>query len=91
MSEAFNLTRLKAEGRNHWKKHLPAMFARLERAGTLEQELTEAATQTRRLMDQANEAGQTDAEAWPEVRAQFLILDPAVAGERTEPETPDET
>ncbi len=91
MSEAFNLTRLKAEGRNHWKKYLPAMHARLERAGTLEQALTEAATQTRKLLDQANDAGMTDAEAWPEVRAQFLILDPAEAGEQTEPEPQDET
>lgn len=91
MSEAFNLTRLKNEGRNHWKKHLPAMHARLERAGTLEQALTEAATQTRQLLDQANDAGMTDAEAWPEVRAQFLILDPAEAGEQTEPEPQDET
>lgn len=91
MSEAFNLTRLKNEGRNHWKKHLPAMTRRLTTAGTLEQALTEAATQTRQLLDQANDAGMTDAEAWPEVRAQFLILDPAEAGEQTEPEPQDET
>lgn len=91
MNAAFNLGRLKAEGRNHWKKHLPKMYARLERSGKLEEAIEEAAQQTRKLMDQANEAGQTDAEAWPEVRAQYLILDPAMAGEQTEPEPQDET
>lgn len=90
MNAAFDLQRLKAEGRRHWMRHLPTMYKSLVQTGRLEAALQEAARQTRELMNQANEAGQTDAEAWPEVRAQFLILDPAAAGEQTEPETPDE-
>lgn len=76
MSEAFSLRRLRMEGREHWKRHLPQLYQQLKEAGQLEQALTEAAKQTRALMDQYNDRGMTDQEAWPEVRAEFLILDP---------------
>lgn len=76
MSEAFSLRRLRNEGRTHWKRHLPKLYQQLQESGQLEPELTEAAKKTRTLMDQYNAQGMTDQEAWPEVRAEFLILDP---------------
>ena len=65
-----------ALAREHWKEHLPAMFARLEKAGTLEQSLQEAADATAAEMRQWVEMGATQTEAWEAVRQNHLLLAP---------------
>lgn len=76
MAQTFDLQWLIAEGRAHWKRHLPRMYARLKNNGTLESSLQDAARQTKLIMDQYEQTGMTPAAAWPEARADYLILDP---------------
>lgn len=81
MAQAFDLPWLIAEGRAHWKAHLSALYNRLKNQGRLEQELKNAAEQTLQEMQELQKkAGMTPAEAWPEVRAMHLILDPTEYG-----------
>ena len=77
MAQAFDRAWMIAEAREHWKKHLPRLYARLKNRGELEEALRVAADQTLTAMDELVGTGMTPAEAWPEVRAEFLILDPA--------------
>lgn len=65
-----------ALARAHWKEHLPEMFARLEKAGTLEATLREAADATAREMRTLVEQGATQTEAWEMVRQNHLLLAP---------------
>lgn len=65
-----------AQARAHWKEHLPAMFARLQAAGTLEAELQAAADATAREMRTWVEQGATQYEAWEMVRQKHLLLNP---------------
>lgn len=62
------------QGEVHWKEHLPKKHARLKAAGTLQQELAQAANQTSKEMNQLIEAGLTRDEAWEAVREKYLIL-----------------
>lgn len=73
----YDLQWLIAEGRDHWKRHLPTLYAKLLNSKTLEQELKKAAERTMQEMEQLQQAGMTAAEAWPEVRDEYLILDPS--------------
>lgn len=68
---------LMTEGRQHWKRHLPQLYNRLKNTGKLETSLREAAQQTKVRMDSLEKAGMKPDEAWPEVRAEHLILNPA--------------
>lgn len=76
MAQAFDRAWMVAEGRAHWKRNLPKLYAQLKNSGQLEKELAAAADRTLQEMQEYVEAGMTPAEAWPEVRADFLILDP---------------
>lgn len=63
-----------SQARDHWKEHLPKMYARLEKAGTLEQALTEAADATAAGMRVLVTQGATQQEAWEQVRERYLFL-----------------
>ncbi len=62
-----------AQARAHWKEHLPKMFARLEKAGKLEQALAEAADATARDLRALTTQGATWQEAWEQVRETYLF------------------
>lgn len=69
---------MKTEARQHWKRHLPRLFNRLKNSGKLEQSLDEAAQKTRSAMDALVEKAKLKPdEAWPEVRHEWIVLDPA--------------
>lgn len=63
-----------AQAREHWKEHLPKMYARLEKAGTLEHALTQAADATSEAMRVLTGQGATHQEAWEETRETYLFL-----------------
>ena len=70
---------------NHWKEFLPTMYKELEKAGTLQETLEEAANQTELEMNQSMEAGVPRDQAWEEIRSRYLLLTP----EQEEPERED--
>lgn len=73
----FSQNDLMEAGREHWSKWLPKTTARLSAAGELEAALESAADLTLAEMKELGaKAGMTPEEAWPEVRANHLILDP---------------
>lgn len=78
MATAFDREWMVAEARAHWRRNLPNLYARLKNSGRLEAELAAAADRTLVELEQYKEAGLTPAEAWPEIRSDFLILDPQV-------------
>lgn len=91
MATTFDQAWLMTEGRQHWKRHLPRLYARLKNSGKLEASLREAAQATKKAMDALEKTqGMSPAEAWPEVRAEFLILNPSDYSNGTEP-LPSET
>lgn len=61
-------------GRKHWQRHLPAKFAELDQAGTLEQELASAASLTLEAMETDRAEGYSESEAWEMERENFLLL-----------------
>ena len=63
-----------AQARDHWKEHLPEMFARLKQEGKMEQALTLAAFQTAQEMRNLTKQGIAHQEAWEQVREQYLFL-----------------
>ena len=77
-----------AQAREHWKEHLPAMYARLTQAGTLEQALTAAAEQTAKSIRALTEQGFYQHEAWEAVREQYLF--PAEEPGQDEPMEPSD-
>lgn len=60
--------------REHWREFRPRTFHAMQRAGTLERALREAAQSTARQMGDLIAAGFTEAEAWPMVREEYIIL-----------------
>ena len=62
-----------AQAREHWQEHRPRMFARLVKAGTLEQALTEAAEATAAAIRALTTQGATLDEAWEATREQYLF------------------
>ncbi|WP_146163056.1 hypothetical protein [Variovorax sp. WS11] len=62
-----------AQAREHWKEHLPKMYARLEKTGKLEQALTEAAEATSNGIRALTTQGATWQEAWEQVRETYLF------------------
>jgi hypothetical protein len=62
------------EAKAHWREHLPARFAALEKAGTLDKALREAAEQTYRETSELEASGLRPDEAWEMVREQYLFL-----------------
>lgn len=75
------------QARAHWKEHLPKMFARLTKAGTLETALTEAAQATSQGMRALTTQGATQTEAWEQVREQYLFLPEEPAPEEKQPQS----
>ncbi len=60
--------------REHWREFRPRTYHAMQRAGTLEQALRDAAESSAREMAQLMAAGFTEAEAWPIVRKEYIIL-----------------
>ena len=76
--DLFSKAWMKTEARQHWKRHLPRLYSRLKNSGKLEAALDEAATKTRGAMEALEQkAGMKPDEAWPEVRGEWIVLDPA--------------
>ena len=63
-----------AQARAHWKEHLPAMYARLQHSGHLEQALQDAASSTSHAMATLMRQGATWEEAWEQTRELYLFL-----------------
>lgn len=77
-----------SQARAHWKENRPAMFARLEKNGLLEEALSQAARSTSSAMQTLMRQGQTWEEAWEEVRELYLF--PAEEPSANEPIPPSE-
>ena len=91
MAQQFDIPWLMTEGRQHWRRHLPKLYARLKNNGLLESSLRQAAQQTQTLMKQYEQAGYTPTEAWPEARGEYLILNPAEYNTPSSSPSPTET
>lgn len=70
-----------AQARAHWMEHRPVMFSRLQKAGTLDKALAEAAEATALAIRALMTQGATWDEAWEATREQYLFL----------PEEPEQT
>ena len=70
-----------AQAREHWKEHLPKMYARLEKAGKLDKALTDAANETSKAIRALTTQGATWQEAWEQTRETYLF--PAEEPEQT--------
>lgn len=60
--------------RDHWREFRPRTFHAMQRAGTLDRALRDAAEASARQMTDLISAGFTEAEAWPMVREEYIIL-----------------
>jgi hypothetical protein len=60
--------------REHWREFRPRTYHAMQRAGALEQALQDAAESSAREMAELIAAGLTDAEAWPMVSEEYIIL-----------------
>jgi hypothetical protein len=77
-----NLKELKELAREHWKKHRPSLFRALEKEGSLEQRLENAANFTlkgyevekKRLLERGYQENQAHEVAWELVREEWLLL-----------------
>ena len=63
----------KDQARAHWKEHLPARTARLEKNGTLEKALDQAVDRTFLEKSQLEDAGLDPETAFQEVRQRYLF------------------
>ena len=63
-----------AQAREHWKEHLPKMYARLEKSGQIEDALTKAAEATAAGIRALTMQGATWQEAWEQTRESYLFL-----------------
>lgn len=70
--------------RDHWREFRPRTFHAMQRAGTLDRALRDAAEATVREMTDLMAAGFTQAEAWSMVREEYIILpeEPAPSSKR---------
>ena len=70
--------------RDHWREFRPRTYRAMQRAGTLDRALRDAAEATARQMTGLMAIGFTEAEAWPMVREEYLILpeEPATLSKR---------
>ena len=62
-----------SQARSHWQEHLPLMYARLKKAGTLEQALTDAADATAAAMRALTAQGVPQQDAWEQTRETYLF------------------
>ena len=61
------------QARLHWQEHLPNLYAQLQKAGKLDAALQQAALQTAREMDDLEQQGMTEHEAWEMTRESYLF------------------
>ncbi|EKB73879.1 TPA: hypothetical protein RGL32_000680 [Klebsiella pneumoniae] len=61
------------EAREHWAEFQPTKFAEMKKAGTLEDALQNAAMRTAEEMDQLENAGFYEHEAWEMTREKYLF------------------
>lgn len=61
------------QARLHWQEHLPSLYAQLQKSGKLETALQQAAQQTAREMDDLEQQGMTEHEAWEMTRESYLF------------------
>ena len=69
-----NLNNWIRQAKEHWKEFQPTRYNELEKAGTLEQALQQAAEQTHLEMSELEESGFQSHEAWEMVRERYLFL-----------------
>ena len=62
-----------SQARSHWKEFQPTLYSQLVKSGKLEQALQQAAKQTALEMNQLEEQGMTEHEAWEMTREQYLF------------------
>ncbi|HHJ4620897.1 MULTISPECIES: hypothetical protein [Klebsiella/Raoultella group] len=61
------------EAREHWAEFQPIKFAEMKKAGTLEDALQDAAMKTSKEMDQLENVGFYEHEAWEMTREKYLF------------------
>lgn len=61
------------QAREHWAEFQPTKFAELKKAGTLENALQDAALRTAEEMNDLEEAGLQEHEAWEMTREKYLF------------------
>ncbi|MCF1458247.1 MAG: hypothetical protein LPH21_12035 [Shewanella sp.] len=69
-----NLNNWIRQAKEHWKEFQPTRYKELEKAGTLEQALQQAAEQSHLEMSELEESGFQNHEAWAMVRERYLFL-----------------
>lgn len=74
--DSFCKTSLIDLAETHWKEYLPEKYAKLEKTNQLIPALHLAADRTIEEMNHLKELGMSEAEAWSEVRALFILLTP---------------
>lgn len=71
---SFSKDALVEMGREHWKEYLPKKYQDLLDKGTLDQELLVAAEMTLQIMEDDQESGYTQIEAWEKNQERYLLL-----------------
>lgn len=78
------------QGEDHWRKYLPKKWRKLQKEGRAQVALREAAKLTLKDLDDFEDQGIPDNQAWEVVRGRYLLLDPAEHGETVDEDLPYE-
>ena len=72
-----------SQAKAHWKEFQPTLYSQLEKSGKLDAALQQAALQTAEEMNELEESGMTEHEAWEMTREQYLFppQEASLAGE----------
>ena len=72
-----------SQAKAHWKEFQPTLYGQLEKSGKLDAALQQAALQTAEEMNELEESGMTEHEAWEMTREQYLFppQEASLAGE----------
>ena len=72
-----------SQAKAHWKEFQPTLYSQLEKSGKLDAALQMAAQQTAEEMNELEESGMTEHEAWEMTREQYLFppQEASLAGE----------
>ena len=62
-----------SQARAHWKEFQPTLFSQLQKSGKLDAALQQAATLTAEEMNQLEQSGMTEHEAWEMTRERYLF------------------
>lgn len=71
-----NLQNWIREAKAHWKEHSPKLYRQLEKAGTLQSSLEDAAERTNQEMNDLRKEGYNEQEAWEMTREKYLFTPP---------------